>query len=61
MQHALPTSSSLAWSFYLYLKKSTSYQFLIMQFSPTYHFIPLQSKYSPQHPVLKYPKSKFLL
>jgi hypothetical protein len=27
---------------------------LIMQFSPTsYHFIPLRSKYSPQHPVLK--------
>jgi hypothetical protein len=25
---------------------------LIMQFSPTsYHFIPLRSKYSPQHPV----------
>jgi hypothetical protein len=27
---------------------------LIMQFSPTtLHFIPLQSKYSPQYPVLK--------
>jgi hypothetical protein len=26
-----------------------------MQFSPTsLHFNPLQSKYSPQHPVLKY-------
>jgi hypothetical protein len=25
---------------------------IIMQFSPTYHFIPLRSKYSPQHPVL---------
>jgi hypothetical protein len=26
-----------------------------MQFSPIpYHFIPLRSKYSPQHPVLKY-------
>jgi hypothetical protein len=28
---------------------------LIMQFSPTsYHFIPLRSKYSPQHPVELY-------
>jgi hypothetical protein len=27
-----------------------------MQFSPTsYHFIPLRSKDSPQHPVLKHP------
>jgi hypothetical protein len=34
---------------------------LIMQFSPTsYHFIPLWSKYSPQHPVLKHPESIFL-
>jgi hypothetical protein len=30
---------------------------LIMQFSPTScHFIPLRSKYSPQHPVLKHPQ-----
>jgi hypothetical protein len=29
---------------------------LIMQFSPTScNFIPLRSKYSPQHPVLKHP------
>jgi hypothetical protein len=29
-----------------------------MQFSPTScHFIPLRSKYSPQHPVLKHPQS----
>jgi hypothetical protein len=29
---------------------------LIMQLSPTsYHFIPLRSKYFPQHPVLKHP------
>jgi hypothetical protein len=28
----------------------------IMYFSPaSYHFLPLKSKYSPQHPVLKYP------
>jgi hypothetical protein len=34
---------------------------LIMQFSPTSsHFISLQSKYSPQHPVLKRPQSMFL-
>jgi hypothetical protein len=31
---------------------------LIMQFSPaSRHFISLRSKYSPQHPVLIYPKS----
>jgi hypothetical protein len=29
-----------------------------MQFSPTsHHFISLQSKYSPQHPVFKHPQS----
>jgi hypothetical protein len=34
---------------------------LIMQFSPTScHFIPLRSKYSPQHSVLKHPQSMFL-
>jgi hypothetical protein len=33
---------------------------LIMQFSLTsYYLIPLGSKYSPQHPVLKYPQSMF--
>jgi hypothetical protein len=35
---------------------------VIKQFSPaSYHFIPLRSKYSPQHPVLKHPHSVFLL
>jgi hypothetical protein len=34
---------------------------LVMQFSPaSYHFIPLRSKYSPQHPVLKYSQSMLL-
>jgi hypothetical protein len=34
---------------------------LIMQFYQTsYHFIPLRCKYSPQHPVLKYPQSELL-
>jgi hypothetical protein len=34
---------------------------LIMQFSPTScHFISLQSKHFPQHPVLKHPQSIFL-
>jgi hypothetical protein len=33
---------------------------LITEFSPTsYDFIPLRSKYSPQHPVLKPPQSMF--
>jgi hypothetical protein len=29
-------------------------------FPPSRHFIPLQSKYSPQHPVLKRPQSMIL-
>jgi hypothetical protein len=30
----------------------------IVQLSPfSYYFIPLRSKYSPQHPVLKHPQS----
>jgi hypothetical protein len=34
---------------------------LVMHFSPvSYNFIPLLSKYSPEHPVLKYPHSMFL-
>jgi hypothetical protein len=33
----------------------------VMQFSPlSRHFIPLRSKYPPQHPVLKHPQSMFL-
>jgi hypothetical protein len=36
-------------------------QLLIMQFSPTScHFIPLWSKYSPKHPVFKYPQNRVL-
>jgi hypothetical protein len=32
-----------------------------MQFFPfSRHLIPLRSKYSPQHPVLKHPQSMFL-
>jgi hypothetical protein len=32
-----------------------------MRFSPTsHHLISLQSKYSPQHPVLQHPQSMFL-
>jgi hypothetical protein len=33
---------------------------LIMQFSPTSRHFSLQSKYSPQHPVLIHPQSMFL-
>jgi hypothetical protein len=33
---------------------------LIMQVSPTCcHLIPLRSKYSPQHPVLKHPQPRY--
>jgi hypothetical protein len=36
----------------------TCYKLIIMQFSLTsYNFIPLRSKHSPRHPVLKYPHS----
>jgi hypothetical protein len=32
-----------------------------MQSSPaSHHFLPLRSKYSPQHPVLKYPQSIYI-
>jgi len=35
---------------------------LIMQSPPAYHhFLPLRSRYSPQHAVLKHPQSTFLL
>jgi hypothetical protein len=34
---------------------------LIMQISPSgYYFIPLHSKYSPQHTILKHPQPMFL-
>jgi len=37
-------------------------KFLIMQSSPaSYHFLPLRSKYSPQHPVLKHSQSRFFI
>jgi hypothetical protein len=38
------------------LEKSTSYEDPHYAISPTFfHFISLQFKYAPQHPVLKYP------
>jgi hypothetical protein len=50
MLHAMSNSSSLTCSIKLYLAKSTSYEALIMQFSPpSCHFIPLWPKYSLQH------------
>jgi hypothetical protein len=33
---------------------------IIMQFSLTYHFIPLRSKYSPQQFFLKYPQNVYI-
>jgi hypothetical protein len=37
-------------------------KFLIIHFSQaSLYFFPLRSKYSPQHPVLKYPQSMFVL
>jgi hypothetical protein len=36
-------------------------QLFIMKFSqPSRHLIPLRSKYSPQHHVLRHPRSMFL-
>jgi hypothetical protein len=53
MLYAVPISSSLIPSLWLYLLKNTSLKLRIMQFSPaSYHFISLWSKYSPQHPFL---------
>jgi hypothetical protein len=54
--HAFSFSSSLTWPFWLYLAKNTSYE------APryaSYHYIPLRSKCTPQHPVLKYRQSMF--
>jgi hypothetical protein len=43
------------------LRRLNVMKVLIMQFSPiSYHFIFLQSKYSPQHSVLKHSQSMFL-
>jgi hypothetical protein len=55
MLHAPPISSSMTRSFQLYLAKSTN-----QKAPPSCHFISLWSKYSPQHPVLKYPSPLFL-
>jgi hypothetical protein len=57
-----PVSSSFTLSFLLYLSTTTIYHLkvLITKFSPlSCHFIPLQSKYSAQHPVLKHPSTFF--
>jgi hypothetical protein len=55
MLHALPISASCTW------RRVQVVTLLVMQLSPpSRHFIPLRSKYSPQHPVLKHPKSVFL-
>jgi hypothetical protein len=45
----------------IWVRIGTSGWLLIMQFSPTScHFIPLRSKYSTQHPVLKHLQFVFL-
>jgi hypothetical protein len=62
MLHVLPISSSLTWSFLLYLKKSTNYeayQYAVFSNLPSLH--PSSIPISSQHPVLKYPRSMFLL
>jgi hypothetical protein len=48
MLHALSISSSLTWSFCIYLVKVQVMKLLIMQFSPaSCHFVSLRSRYSP--------------
>jgi hypothetical protein len=50
--YALPISSSLT----VIILGEEYKKLLIIHFYPTsYHFVPLRSKYSPQHPVLKHP------
>jgi hypothetical protein len=57
--HAPPISSSSAWLFYTWRRVQIAKLF-IMQFSSlSSYFIPLRSKYLPQHLVLRYPQSKF--
>jgi hypothetical protein len=64
-----PHSCSMPYPSYLPWRDHSKYtgrgvqvmKFLIMHFSSTFwHFISSQSKYFPQHPVLKYPQSMFL-
>jgi hypothetical protein len=53
--HALPISSSLTWSFQLHKRRLQVMKLITMRFSTTsYDFIPLPSKYNPQHSVVKY-------
>jgi hypothetical protein len=62
LQHALPISPSSASSLYLaYTRRTVQLMELpVMQFSPpSRHSIPLRSKYSSQHPVLKHPQFMF--
>jgi hypothetical protein len=64
------TDSSPPWPSHSLLLNHSNYTwrrvqvmtFLIMQFSPTScHFVPLLSKYSSQHPLLRHPESGFPL
>jgi hypothetical protein len=59
----MPCHSLLPWldrSNYTWRRVQVT-KLLIMQFSPTcYRFIPLRSRYSLRHPVLKHPPSMFL-
>jgi hypothetical protein len=55
LPHPISLRSTLILSSHLWVQVK---KILIMQFSPiSSHFIPLRSKYSPQHSVLKHPQS----
>jgi hypothetical protein len=59
----MPSQSHPLWldHFYYTWRGVQVMKILFMQFSPaSYYLIPLGSRYSPQHPVLKHPQSMFL-
>jgi hypothetical protein len=61
MRATFSTHFIWTWSFKLYLK-STRYEAPHRQLSPpSYSFIQLQSRFSPEHPVLKHPHTMFFL
>jgi hypothetical protein len=59
--HALSISTSLTWSFQLYLANTANYKTPHYAIAPTSHYFnPFRSKYSPQHPFLKHQPSLFI-
>jgi hypothetical protein len=62
MLNTLSISSSLTWSFWLYMAKSTSYEASHYAIVSTFLlFHTFEPRYFPQHPVLKYFRSMFFI